>query len=92
MAEVPPTAEVQSPIEADPLPQGMPLKSSLRRLRKKVHHLRRKVENMEGELKKSKKNYAEASVEINPLRQAYKKDSMDYIKKKWNFEVKLEEI
>ena len=31
-------------------------------------------------------------IEITHLRQAHKKDSMDYIRKKRNFEVELEEI
>ena len=37
---------------------------------------------MECKLRESKKNYVEASAEIDRLRQAHKKGSVDYIKKK----------
>ncbi|EHA8586941.1 hypothetical protein COCNU_scaffold001195G000050 [Cocos nucifera] len=94
--KVPPMAKaplaVESQVETDPSPQAVPLKASLRRLRKEVYHLKRKVEKMKGELKESKKNYVEASTEIDRLRQAHKKGSMDYIRKKRDLEVKLEEV
>ncbi|EHA8591098.1 hypothetical protein COCNU_scaffold033387G000010 [Cocos nucifera] len=87
-----PKKKDESQIEANPLPKGVPLKTSLRRLRKEVYHLKRKIEKMEGELKKSKKNYVEASIEIDLLCQAHKKAFMDYIRKKRNLEVELKEV
>ncbi|EHA8588403.1 hypothetical protein COCNU_scaffold005031G000040 [Cocos nucifera] len=83
-------APLKSPVEADPLPQGVPLKVHVKNLRKEVHQLKRKLGKMEGELQKFKKSYADANVEINRLHQVHKKDAIDYIDKKRQLTEELE--
>ncbi|KAG1354107.1 hypothetical protein COCNU_07G002190 [Cocos nucifera] len=39
-----------SPIDADPLPQGVPLKPLIKSLKKKFHHLKKKLKKMEDDL------------------------------------------
>ncbi|KAG1327735.1 hypothetical protein COCNU_01G016690 [Cocos nucifera] len=83
---------LESPIDVEPLPQGIPLKVFNRKLKKEVHHLSKKLKKTEDELQKSYKNYADAAIEINHLRQAYKKDFKEYTKKKNHLKVELEKI
>ncbi|EHA8588025.1 hypothetical protein COCNU_scaffold003914G000010 [Cocos nucifera] len=46
---------LESPVEANPLPQGVLLKSHIKSLRREVHHLKKKLEKTEDKHKKSKK-------------------------------------
>ena len=54
----------QCPAEALPLPLGVPLKSTIQRLKKEVLHLTKKLKKSEGELCQAKKCYSE----VNPLK------------------------
>ena len=68
------------------------MKSMIRDLRRKVHHLRKKLKKMDDELHRLRKSHSEATVEVTRLRNLHKKDFMDYSRKKANFEKELEEL
>ena len=56
---------MQSPIDVEPLPQGIPLKVFNRKLKKEVHQLSKKLKKTKDELQKSKDNFIIASIEIS---------------------------
>ena len=70
------------PIEAEPLPQGVPLKSHIRSLKKEIYQAKKKFEKIEDELQKLKRYYFATTIEVTHLCQVHKKDAMDYINKK----------
>ena len=57
----------QCPAEALPLPQGIPLKSMIQNLRRKVCHLTKKSKKMDDKLHKLRKSHSEATVEVTRL-------------------------
>ncbi|XP_073109288.1 uncharacterized protein [Elaeis guineensis] len=77
--------------EALPLPLGVPLKSTIRRLKKEVLHLTRKLKKSEGELRQAKKCYSEAAAEAAHFRSIQVKAIMDYSRRKASFTKELEE-
>ena len=84
--------KVQSPIEADPLPQGVFLKAHIRSLRREVRHLKKNLEKTEDKLKKSEKNYADAATEISRLHQSSRQLFKEYNTKKFNLNEELEGV
>ena len=64
----------------------------IRNLKNEVHHLKKKLKKAKDEILWSKKICSEQMIEVTRQRQVHKKDSMDYIIKKRNFEVELKEI
>ena len=83
---------MQSSIDAEPLPQGISLKSIVKNLKKEVHHLRKKLKKAEDELQKSRKNASEATIEVSCLRKLHMKDSTTFAIKKGNFKRELAEL
>ena len=81
----------QCPAEALPLPLGVPLKSTIQRLKKEVLHLTKKLKKSEGELRQAKKCYSEAAAEAAHFRSLQVKAIMDYSRRKANFAKELEE-
>ena len=81
----------QCPAEALPLPLGVPLKSTIQRLKKEVLHLTKKLKKTEDKLRKSKKCYSEAAAEAAHFRSLQVKAIMDYSRRKANFTKELEE-
>ena len=81
----------QRPAEALPLPLGVPLKSTIQRLKKEVLHLTKKLKKSEGELRESRKCYSEAAAEAAHFRSLQVKAIMDYSRRKANFTKELEE-
>ena len=82
----------QCPVEALPLSQGIPLKSMIWDLRRKVHHLTKKSKKMDDELHRLRKSHSEATAKVTRLRDLHKKGFMDYTRKKADFVKKLEEL
>ncbi|KAG1338563.1 putative trichoplein keratin filament-binding protein-like [Cocos nucifera] len=85
-------AEIESPIEVDPLPQDVSLRAYVRNPKKEVQQLKKKLGKIEDKLKKSKKNYADGAIEINCLRQSSKQFFREYTTKKNHLNEELEEI
>ena len=83
---------MQSPIDADLLPQEVSLKSMIRNLKREVHHLKKKLKKIEDELQKSRKNALEATIEVTHLRKLQRKDSVSFSIRKDNFERELAEL
>ena len=81
----------QCPAEALPLPLGVPLKSTIQRLKKEVLHLTKKLKKSEGKLCQAKKCYSEAAAEAAHFRSLQVKAIMDYSRRKANFAKELEE-
>ena len=81
----------QCPAEALPLPLGVPLKSTIQRLKKEVLHLTKKLKKSEGELRKLRKCHSEAAAEAAHFRSLQVKAIMDYSRRKTNFTKELEE-
>ncbi|EHA8586318.1 hypothetical protein COCNU_scaffold000183G000010 [Cocos nucifera] len=79
-----------SPVEADPLPQGIPLKSMVKNLKKEVHNLKKKLKKVEDELQKSSKDCSEVTIEITCLCQVHKKELMGFLNKMRHLIEKLE--
>ena len=67
------------------------MKTYIRNLKRKVRHLTKRLKKIEGELHRSK-DYAKATIEINHLCQACKKDSKECTDKKNHLKEELEEI
>ncbi|XP_073100770.1 uncharacterized protein [Elaeis guineensis] len=82
-----PTPTLECPAEVLPLPQGVLLKSTIRHLRKKVHHLTKKSKEMEDKLHRLRESHSEAT----HFRNLHVKRIMDYSRRKANFEKELEE-
>ena len=85
------TFRCQSHAEALPLPLGVPLKSTIQRLKKEVRHLTKKLKKMEIKLRKSKESYSEAATEAAHFRSLHVKGIMDYSRRKANFTKEREE-
>ena len=81
---------MQSPIEAEPLPQGIPLKAHIKSLRREIHQTKKKLKKTEDELQRFKKCYTDASIKINHLRQSSKQFFMDHTVKKYHLIEELE--
>ena len=64
----------------------------IKNLRREVYQLKKKLGKIKWELKKFKKSYTEANVEISHFRQVHKKDAMDYINKKCHLIEELERV
>ena len=73
------------------MPLGVPLKSTIQRLKKEVLHLTKKLKKSEGELRESRKCYSEAAAEAAHFRSLQVKAIMDYSRRKANFTKELEE-
>ena len=73
------------------MPLGVPLKSTIQRLKKEVLHLTKKLKKMEGELRKSREGHSEAAAEAAHFRSLHVKAIMDYSRRKANFTKELEE-
>ncbi|EHA8592230.1 hypothetical protein COCNU_contig69376565G000010 [Cocos nucifera] len=69
-----PISPPKSPINADPLPQGIPLKAHLKYLRKEVHQLKKKLKKIEDELQKFREHALEAITEVTHLRKLHMRD------------------
>ncbi|EHA8588090.1 hypothetical protein COCNU_scaffold004099G000010 [Cocos nucifera] len=52
-----------SPTDAELLSQGIPLKPIVKNLKRKIHHLKKKLKKIEAELRGSRKNASEAMIE-----------------------------
>ena len=83
---------MQSPIDVESLPQEIPLKLIIKSLKRKIHHLRKKLKKIEDELQRSKKNASKVMIEVTRLHKLYMKDSISFSIKKDNFEKKLAEF
>nr|XP_029117315.1 uncharacterized protein LOC114912958 [Elaeis guineensis] len=81
----------ECPAKALPLPLGVPLKSTIQRLKKEVLQLTKKLKKSEGELRQAKKCYSEAAAEAAHFRSLQVKAIMDYSRRKANFTKELEE-
>ena len=81
----------QCPAEALPLPLGVPLKSTIQRLKKKVLHLTKKSKKMEGKLRRLREGHSEATAEATHFRNLHVKEIMEYSRRKANFAKELEE-
>ena len=81
----------QCPAEALPLPLGVPLKSTIQRLKKEVLHLTRKLKKMEGELRRLREGHSEATTEATHFRNLHVKGIMEYSRRKADFAKELEE-
>ena len=81
----------QCPAEALPLPQGIPLKSMIQRLKKKVRYLTKGTKEMEGELRRLRESHSEATAEATYFRNLHVKGIIKYSRRKANFEKELEE-
>ena len=68
------------------------MKAMIWDLRREVRHLTKKSKKMDDELHKLRKSHSEATMEVTRLRNLYKKDFIDYIRKKANFMKELEEL
>ncbi|XP_073106610.1 uncharacterized protein [Elaeis guineensis] len=79
------TSASECPTEALSRPQGIPLKSMIRDLRRKVHHLMKKSKKLDDELHRLRKSHSKATTEVTRLRDLHKKDFMDYTRKKADF-------
>ena len=73
------------------MPLGVPLKSTIQRLKKEVLHLSKKLKKSEGELRKSREGHSEAAAEAAHFRSLHVKAIMDYSRRKANFIKELEE-
>ena len=80
---------MQSPVDADPLPQGVSLKSMIRNFRKEARHLKKKLKKIKDELQRSRKNASEAMIEVTYLWKLHRKDSTSFSIWKDNFKRKL---
>ncbi|EHA8586795.1 hypothetical protein COCNU_scaffold000959G000010 [Cocos nucifera] len=63
---------LKSPVEANPLPQGIPLKVLVKNLKREVHHLKRKLEKKWKESLRSPKRITlrplpKSTISTNPL-------------------------
>ncbi|KAG1365046.1 hypothetical protein COCNU_12G000460 [Cocos nucifera] len=56
-----------SPIDANPLPQGVPLKPLIKSLKKEIHNLKKKLKKMEDDLHASWKNASVVTKEVTHL-------------------------
>ncbi|EHA8586611.1 hypothetical protein COCNU_scaffold000575G000020 [Cocos nucifera] len=92
VAEAKHLTEEKSPIDVEQLPQGIPLRSIVRNLKKEVHHLRKKLKRTKDELQKSRKNALEVIIEVTRVRKLQIKDSTTFTIKKGSFERKLVEL
>ena len=61
-----------------PLSQGIPLKSAIQRLKKKVHHLTKRSKEMDGELRRLRESHSEATTEATRFRNPHVKGIMEY--------------
>ena len=82
----------QCPVEALPLPQGIPLKSMIRDLRRKVRLLTEKSKKLDDELHRLRMSHSEVTVEAIHFRDLHKKGFMEYTRRKADFMAKLEEL
>ncbi|EHA8586717.1 hypothetical protein COCNU_scaffold000789G000020 [Cocos nucifera] len=83
---------MQSPIDVELLPQGILLKLIVKNLKKKVHHLRKKLKKAEDEHQKSRENALEATIEVTYLHKLHMKDSANFTNKKGSFEKELAKL
>ena len=82
----------QCPAEALPLPQGIPLKSTIRDLRKKVHHLMKKSKKLDDELHQLRKSHLEVTAEAIRFQDLHRKGLMEFTRKSADFATELEEL
>ncbi|EHA8586531.1 hypothetical protein COCNU_scaffold000483G000010 [Cocos nucifera] len=83
---------LQSPINADFLPQGVPLKPLIKSLKKKIHHLKKKLKRMEEGLQSSQKKTSKVTKEVTRLQNLHMKDSADFDIQKGIFKKELAEL
>ncbi|EHA8586371.1 hypothetical protein COCNU_scaffold000249G000020 [Cocos nucifera] len=81
-----------SPLDADLLPQGVLLKSLIRNLKKKVHHLRKKLKKMEDDLQALRENASEVTKEVTYLQNVHMKDSASFAIQKRIFKKEISEL
>ncbi|XP_073104026.1 uncharacterized protein [Elaeis guineensis] len=86
-----PTPAPECPAEALPLPLGIPLKSTIQRLKKEVLHLTKKSKKMEGELRRLREGHSEATAEATHFRNLHVKGIMEYSRRKADFAKELAE-
>ncbi|EHA8588032.1 hypothetical protein COCNU_scaffold003949G000010 [Cocos nucifera] len=82
----------ESPINIDPLPQGVLLKPLIKDLKKEIHLLKRKLKKTEDNLQASQMNASEATKEVTCLQNLHMKDSASFSIRKESFERKLAEL
>ncbi|EHA8587141.1 hypothetical protein COCNU_scaffold001466G000050 [Cocos nucifera] len=81
-----------SPIDADPLLQGVLLKPLMKSLKKEVYHLKKKLKKMEDDLQASWKNALKATKEVTHLQNLHMKDFASFSIRKNSFERKIAEL
>ncbi|KAG1370065.1 hypothetical protein COCNU_15G004310 [Cocos nucifera] len=82
----------ESSINADPLPQGVLLKSLIKSLKKEVHHLKKKLKKVEDNLQALWKNASEETKEVTHLRNLDMKDPASFSIQKESFKRELAEL
>ncbi|KAG1362643.1 hypothetical protein COCNU_10G008620 [Cocos nucifera] len=90
--EVEHLAEEKSPINVDPLHQGVSIKPLIKNLRKKVHLLRKKLKKMEDDLRALQKNASEVMKEVTHLRGLHMKEVVSFSIQKGSFKKEVTKL
>ncbi|XP_073116547.1 uncharacterized protein [Elaeis guineensis] len=72
--------------------EGIPLKSMIRDLRRKVRHLTKKSKKLDDEFHRLRKSHLEVTAEATRFRDLHKKGFMDYTRRKADFVTELEKL
>ncbi|EHA8590871.1 hypothetical protein COCNU_scaffold026313G000010 [Cocos nucifera] len=87
-----PVSPPKSLVNADLLPQGIPLRAHLKYLRKEVHQLKKKLKKTEDELQKFREHASKATIEVIHLYKLHMRDSASVAIRKGVFKKEFVEL